>query len=139
MAPAAAALVPTTAFARRAAALLFCYVIEGWLAPTLLQMHFARAGCDGDGAQQVQPGSGGVLASAAAAYRRLVAAVEAQLQPMLPAPQRAKRHEDSTGELDDGDDELLPGAMRALRWWLALVATWAVCCTLAPVFEPQRP
>ena len=131
------------AFARRAAALLFLYVTLGWLAPTLLLVRPPRGGPEGSAANPLAApqrhaqhggGGGGALAAAAAAYHRLVAAAEAQLQLLLPAPPRSKRH----AEERLGDEEPLPGTKRALRWWLLLVGTWAVCCAAAPAFEPRR-
>lgn len=119
--------------------LLFCWVLLGWVLPTLLllwPLHCvqpcpasSRAAPSGSGADTGSQRPRGLLGGAAAAAGAAVDCVEAALRSLLPAlPLPAELGQ------EPGADALANSARLplALRWMAALAGTWLACCAAVP-------
>ncbi len=120
--------------------LLFCWVLLGWVLPTLLLLwpqHCAQpCPADGRGAGGSSgEGSGsrrtpGLLGGAAAALGAAIDGVEAALRSLLPALPLPVELGQAPGEAALTRSARLP---LALRWMAALAGTWVACCAAVPL------
>lgn len=128
------------AFQRRAAALLQCWLLEGWFLPTLLLL--PQEGCIAAAAPAASGRAFGRsrwscgMAAVGDAYGRCIDGLAYHLADLLPPSscraRRLQRHDSLPCSVLD----LQSGLHLVARWWLLLVVSWASCCTAAQLFAP---
>lgn len=120
--------------------MLFCWVLLGWVLPTLLLLWplrgaqpcpaSSRAAGSGAGSGSWQPR--GLLGRARDALGAAVDGVEAALRSLLPALPLPAALGQATGEAALTHSARLP---LALRWMAALAGTWLACCAAVPLVQ----
>lgn len=140
--------VPADDYSERAAFVLFCWMILGWLLPTLLLLPSksdqaaAAAAAAEQQQQQRDTSSCGSICNKAA--DKLLAGFEAWLRLLqMPSARRRQQPRDSDqallGRLRSDSDSLVDsGYLLAwlLHWWVVLMVTWRVACYAAGPLQP---
>lgn len=123
-------------YAQRIAFLLICWLVLGWLVPTLLLLP--------DRASQIVPPpsssnsaeSGGRMAAVTRLAGKFATLLEAWLRLLAPTAQRV-RHARRYGQ-EQGGGPISAGATLVLHWWAVVMVAWAAACSAAPLFLAGR-
>ncbi|PRW60682.1 SMG9-like [Chlorella sorokiniana] len=129
--PSTAILVPEDPYAQRIAFLLICWLVLGWLLPTLLLLPDRVSHME-----VVPPSSAGSNGRAAAVTRvagKFATLLEAWLRLLAPSPQQARR-----GGQGQGGGPISAGATLLLHWWAVVMVCWAAACSAAPLFLASK-
>ena len=110
-------------YAQRVAMVLLCWLVLGWVFPTVLLLPMAEVRV----AAEVR------TARPAGLVERLIAAVEQTLADLLP-----RRYDSSAASGRLKRRRGMPAALLLLllHWWVLLVGLWCGCCFVAPAFVP---
>ncbi len=132
VAPTAAAADP---YAQRIAFLLVCWLVLGWLLPTLLLLPDRTSAED-----QTPPSSnaagGGRMARLTRVAGRFASLLEAWLRLLAPTAPRTQ-HAQRDGQ-EQGGGPISTGATMVLHWWAVVMVCWAAACSAAPLFVAGR-
>lgn len=140
--------MPADAYGQRVAALLFVWVVAGWLLPTLVLMLPEVAGRrarrrqgrrDRSGAQAHGPVRNGPCAAVATWVQRGAAALESWLRELLMVESCAQPGESEGEEWGERGDQILqlpPAGVLCVRWFVLAILLWVSCCAVAPLFVP---
>lgn len=104
-------------FTQRIAFVLFCWVIMGWLVPTLLLL--PEAGAHRPRSQR-QSGN------------RAALLLESWLRMLLPRKRGAGRG--GRGASAPQAPGIQAVASTLLHWWAVLLVSWGICCSVAPLW-----
>lgn len=119
-------------YAQRVAFLLICWLILGWLVPTLLLLPDR----DINGGQPETSSDDGSRAAAVTRFgAKFASLLEAWLRLLAPAQraQHARR-----GGQDQGGGAISSGATLVLHWWAVVMMCWAAACSASPLFLAGR-
>lgn len=128
-------------YAQRIVFLLICWLVLGWLVPTLLLLP--------DRASQIIPPSssstdsaesGGRIAAVTRLVGKFATLLEAWLRLLAPTAQpTAQRIQLARRDgQEPGGGPISAGATLVLHWWAVVMVCWAAACSAAPLFLSGR-
>ncbi|KAI7837555.1 hypothetical protein COHA_008570 [Chlorella ohadii] len=133
--PSTAILVPEDPYAQRIAFLLVCWLVLGWLVPTLLLLP-DRTSAEDQTPPSSNAAAGGRLARLTRVAGRFASLLEAWLRLLAPTAPRAQ-HAQRDGQ-EQGGGPISAGATMVLHWWAVVMVCWAAACSAAPLFLAGR-